>query len=297
MWVTKRTAPKAVARYWGTLIDARDKPVQAIAENATLGQAVLQLCAVADEASEGVGSPLDGHETEIEERFQFHASGLLDRDSPGSSLCEEINVTRLRVLPKMHTPQTGLTVRSLSHYLALCEPSEVVPYWIQSMSPLRDDSMNLLVVPWPFEIYPVQFRAAVPLQNEMRNMPDRFGFFTFDQRDSGDVVEAVSKLYDSALEQVGRIDGVVLPELALTEQERIDLRSFALQKNAFLVSGFGSSSQGGTRCGENQVGLDFRGVLDVTLSQRKHHRWKLDSSQVSQYRLGSLLYPEKEWWE
>ena len=31
--------------------------------------------------------------------------------------------------------------------------------------------------------------------------------------------------------------------------------------------------------------------------QSKHHRWKLDGSQIGQYGLGSLLSPERSWWE
>jgi len=297
-WAANQPPPTRAILLWNTLVNARHEPVHAISGNLSICRAILELCAIADEASEGIGSPLYGYETPSDELFLYHAAELLDRDLLGSSVCEEIHASRIRVLPKMHTPQSGLTIRSLSIYLALCQPSEVIPRWIQSASPLRGESINLLVVPWPFEVYPAQFRETEALSPEMRNMPDEFGFFTYSQRNTGDVLATVKNLFDAAVEQVGRVDGVVLPELAVTPQERNKLRSQVLKRNAFLVCGFGSKSQGRKRHGMNEVGLDF-GIppLEVSLSQAKHHRWKLDSSQIYQYRLGSLLYPEKQWWE
>jgi hypothetical protein len=78
--------------------------------------------------------------------------------------------------------------------------------------------MNLLLVPWPFRVIPSQFETAKPLKGEMKNMSDRFGFFTFRQRTNTGAVEAIQTLYETALVDMGQIDGVVLPELALSEQ-------------------------------------------------------------------------------
>jgi hypothetical protein len=241
-----------------------------------------------------MGSPLVGEESDVDEDFLYHASELLQRDLPGSSAADEIHSSRLRVLPKMHTPQNGLTVRSLSLYLGLCSANEVIPRWVEPISPFEDDSLNLLVVPWPMEVFPVQFREVSALPREMRNMPEEFGFFTFDGR-SGNVVDFVSKCYCTATEQMGRIDGVVLPELALSPGEHAELRTFLLSRNSFLVSGIGTSSNPPDGAGQNKVCLD----LPVTepLEQGKHHRWKMDSSQISQYSLGSRLDPGRMWWE
>ena len=204
----------------------------------------MKLCAIADEACQGIGSPLDGDESEVDEEFLYHAAGLLHRDLPGSSVCEELHYSRLRVLPKMHTPQNGLTIRSLSLYVCLCAPSEVVPAWIEAMSPLVEDSLNLLVVPWPMEIVPAQFRVAQPLPAEMSNMPNHFGFFTFAHRKPKvPVVDAVKALYEAACDEVGRVDGVVLPELALSESEHDALRDYVLEQGSFLVSGVGAVSR------------------------------------------------------
>ena len=64
----------------------------------------------------------------------------------------------------MHTPLSGLTIRSLSFYLSLCNSEEVLPEWVSVAGDPEQTSMNLLLVPWPFTILPSQFES-----------PDRFG--------------------------------------------------------------------------------------------------------------------------
>ncbi|MGA2597175.1 MAG: hypothetical protein ABSH09_09320 [Bryobacteraceae bacterium] len=127
--------------------------------------------------------------------FIDHAAELLSRVGH-HSLGDEIDAGRVRVLPKMHTPQMGLTIRSFAMYLALCSPSEVVPQWVNPPFRFRDDSLNLLLVSWPLEIYPIQFRASRTLVTETRNIDkDRFGLFTVDPlKRPGDVMTLVNKL-------------------------------------------------------------------------------------------------------
>jgi hypothetical protein len=271
-------------------------PLPEVPEHLGLCQDILELCAIADETCQGIGSPLDGDESDVDEEFLYYAAGLLHRDLPGSSVCNEIHSSRLRVLPKMHTPQNGLTIRSLSLYVCICAPNEVVPAWIEAMSPLVDDSLNLLVIPWPMEVFPAQFHVARPLPAEMSNMPDQFGFFTFTHKAATtSVVDVVKSLYDGARDEVGRVDGVVLPELALSASEHQDVRDYVLEQGSFLVSGVGTPSDAPKSRGENRVCLDL--PFTQPFSQQKHHRWKLDSSQITQYGLGSLLNPERDWWE
>jgi hypothetical protein len=295
-WVSRRTVPPRVSSLWARIIGLGNTPLHKVSGNQALCQDILELCAIADEACQGVGSPLDGQESKADEKFLYYGAGLLHRELPGSSACVEIHPSRLRVLPKMHTPQNGLTIRSLSLYVCLCAPNEVVPAWIEALSPLTENSLNLLVIPWPMEVFPAQFREAQPLPAEMSNMPGRFGFFTLVHRASStSVVEFVKPLYESALEEVGRIDGVVLPELALSESDHHELRNYVLGKGSFLVSGVGKTSDAPRSRGENRACLDL--PFTKPFSQQKHHRWKLDSQQIGQYGLGSLLDPERDWWE
>jgi hypothetical protein len=254
---------------------------------------------MADEASEGVGStPPDGLDAE-DEKFLYWADKLLAWNERGSSLCDEVHPSRARVLPKMHTPLSGLTIRSFSFYLSLCSIEGVSPEWIPVAGDPEQESMNLLLVPWPFRVVPSQFETAEPVRGEMKNMPDdQFGFFTFRHRENASAVsavEAIKTLYETALSEMGRIDGVILPELALSEEEHDTLRQFVLAQEAFLVSGVGEASKPSKGHGVNRVCLDI--PREEPLSQHKHHRWKLDASQIRQYGLGGRLSVDKEWWE
>jgi hypothetical protein len=183
----------------------------------------------------------------------------------------------------------------LSFYLALCNIEEVSPEWILVGSYPERESMNLLLVPWPFRVIPSQFEPAEPATGEMRNMPDRFGFFTFRQRTNTGAVEAIQTLYETALVDMGQIDGVVVPELALSDLEHTELRQFVLDREAFLVSGVGDASKTTSEHGTNRVCLDI--PHEEPRSQSKHHRWKLDTAQIRQYGLGSRLSVDKNWWE
>jgi hypothetical protein len=75
----------------------------------------------------------------------------------------------------MHTPQNGLTERWLSHYLSLCEASEATSQWLSNSFP-PSDSVNLLLIPWPFEVRVSQFREAT---HANARLPKGLGFFTF----------------------------------------------------------------------------------------------------------------------
>lgn len=83
------------------------------------------------------------------------------------------------MLPKMQTPSSGLTIRSLSLYRSLCHEGDVQPEWVLAGEHPERPTMNLLVIPWPFDISPSQFTEVPGLKEELKNMPDEFGFFIF----------------------------------------------------------------------------------------------------------------------
>jgi len=202
------------------------------------------------------------------------------------------------VLPKMHTPSSGLTIRSLSLYLSLCRQGEVQPEWVLAGGYPERPSMNLLVIPWPFDISPSQFTEVHGLKEELKNMPAEFGFFVFSQRPrsaSNDVLTVVKSLFRKAKEEMGRIDGVVLPELSITENDHEKVSEFVLSEGAFLVAGVGEESRTASKHSKNLACLDI--PFQKSILQRKHHRWKLDSSQIRQYGLGGRLDPQRQFWE
>jgi len=296
-WVASKSVPEDIVALWKSLTTTANlaRPLSDFAHNVELWQVTLQLFVFADEACAGVGSPPVSDDTPMDRTFMRRAAELLSRMGH-YSLGDEIDAGRVRVLPKMHTPQTGLTIRSFSMYLALCNPSEVVPQWVNPRYQFPDDSLNLLLVPWPLEIYPIQFRASRALATETRNIDkDRFGLFTVDPlKRPGDIMTLVTKLLDAANEHIGRVDGIVLPEAAVTPAQHEAIAKFAGDNKIFLVSGVATVPEGGTP-GCNQVSINL--PFNEELVQKKHHRWKLDESQINQYGLGSILHPEREWWE
>jgi hypothetical protein len=293
--VAGRPAPLKVREWWSSVSALRDTPVADISHREELWQALLQLCAAADEACEGVGIP--GKDDDKGNPFEVDANIVL-KQHRGGSLCRAVDPSRARVLPKLRTPRNGLTIRSLSHNLALCPTGEIQPRWIR-VPKYHEYCLNLLLIPWPEVLSPSQFKAAQPRAGSLPNMPELRGFFTYvPSPGSRDAVKQVRALFDAATERVARIDGVILPELALTWRQHAAISREVLRRNAFLIAGVAEPSTRQRNAGRNVLAFDVP-IEDqkVSLVQHKHHRWKLDGNQIRQYGLGTELDPRAAWWE
>jgi hypothetical protein len=285
--------PRAVIDLWAVLVGAAGVQVANISSIKKLTDALLQLTAIADEACRGVGIPGQPSGASADTFEQLANLDLITR----ATLCRRIEPSRLRVLPKLHNPQFGMTVRSLTHHICMVEASEVRPEWFCIPGgPAEYAGLNLLLVPWPRRVVPSQF---APVTGDLANMPEEFGFFSFEPRlDPEATTKHVVGLYERASKVVGRIHGVVFPELALTPRQHAVLRTeIAEKRHSFLISGVASTNKVGLS--SNHVSIEFptpAGV--VTLGpQHKHHRWQLDSGQILQYGLGANLNHRKRWWE
>jgi hypothetical protein len=175
-----RSLPRFVQARWRKLIKSFSMSLDQLREDPSLAHALFELAAMADEASAGVGLPRSSDISGSSASFYRRARRQLLPNDKGSSLCIEIDPTRLRILPKMHAPSKGLTIRSLSHHLALCAGDEIYPFWETSIAyASQRNGLNLLVVPWPERVKPVQFQRVPRRGSGMRNMPDNFGFFRY----------------------------------------------------------------------------------------------------------------------
>ena len=156
--------------------------------------------------------------------------------------------------------------------------------------------MNVLVLPWPYDVRPSQFRLNERLPTEMGTMSNDFGFFTYESRPAGrSLIPGLRKLLKEAKTDCGRISMVVLPELALSVRDATSVRELLSEHECVLITGVGAAGLSGYQRGNNGVQLYTPGLKPV--EQEKHHRWKLDSSQIMQYSLGNSLYHAKVWWE
>ena len=298
----RRKPPEEVQQWWAYISARRGVTLHQVSNNGSLCDALLQLCAAADEACEGVGIAAGPHSSE--HSLEFEANTLLFRE--GATLCKRVDSSRARVLPKMHSPRNGLTIRSLSHNLALIPSGEVTPNWYrlqtyhkQTAPPDQSHSLNLLVIPWPDVVTPAQFKSAVPKGGQLQNMPDKFGFFTYVPRPSPQLGKVVSDLFAQASALVGRIDGVIFPELALNAHQYRTVAQRILRNRAFLISGIAETPTRDHELGANSLAFDVPITADihVSLKQYKHHRWKLDKGQIGQYGIATELDPRTEWWE
>jgi hypothetical protein len=263
-----------------------------------LCRALLQLVACSDEASTSVGIP------PLVDRFdEFGSIRLFGGDPPGSpsTLCSDlIHPSKLRVLPKLHTPESGLTIRSLSHNLALLFGGEVEPVWVQGLFREDADALNILVVPWPELLAQRQFRSAPAERLKHSALPREFGLFRYaPEIDRRAGVRFASLLSRASL--VGNIDMVVFPELALTPREHDAVRSVLIDKapDALLIAGIIGEPERPERAGRNYVAVTVPSGegLYISFNQDKHHRWRVDRSQIAQYGLGGHLSPARRWWE
>ena len=227
--------PPLVRQLWGILTNARAVPLSMLraGDRWEVSEALLTLHALADEACAGLAAPGVASPNSFEARAWalLAEHGSLSRVSPG----------RVRITPKVQSAARGMTIRSLSRYLALCYESVDVR-WHRIEPEIRprngaadQTAYNLLLLPWPLSVAADDFR---PVSGPLDNMDARiFGFFQFAPEQSIDMRLAASVL-DAASEGGSAVDAVLLPE-ASVEPEDIPGLEVVLENHGvdFLVAG------------------------------------------------------------
>ncbi|WP_156171568.1 hypothetical protein [Dyella japonica] len=293
--------PREVKKLWRIVWSSRNVPVEQIslAENSKLCGALLTLIALADAACVGFGLPLDRDDPELD--FSFEVQKLLITHG---TFTPRLPRTRLCTLPKQHTPRLGITMRSLTHHLALFTGGEVAPTWsVQGLE--REPRFNLLVVPWPPEIFPTQFSEA-PVNYV--HFGDPFKCFNYEVKAADDLLSRTSdhQGFEGYLQQIfleakmicGDIQGIVFPEAALTPGDFQTVERVSRNHGCSCVVAGVSGRDGQEPF--NQVWMAFgldEDRSDRVVKQGKHHRWQLNRSQIEMYGLGGSLDPKFKWWE
>jgi hypothetical protein len=247
---------------------------------------LLTLNATADEACAGLG--LGRSIDEDSALYTFEANKILT--ATGS--LSRFPVSRIRVLPKMRTPQTGISIRSLSMH-ATNVRCEVGVKWLRRDYPrddIRKERLKLLIFPWPFE---VTHEAFVPVRGPLKNLAtDKFGFFEFrPQYSPADLKQTFEHALNRAQAESGPIDAVVLPECAVTDEEFESLWACSHAAGVHvLLAGVRGPNTNEARL---KAGIDD----PKPIVQHKHHRWCLDGGQIGTYNIGAALNPAVRWWE
>lgn len=276
--------PEDVAKWWTTLLSARGM-VEDLASQPRVVTALLRLMCAADEASVGIGlvAPFGS-----DDAFESEWADVMQ--DQGRTCCIEINPDRVVVLPKLHTPRSGMTLRSLSHNLALYQPGEVVPQWHNLPTFDDHDGLTLLLLPWPLVLESDCILSACGTNIVM---PDSFGFFTCDLRKDGKpIIDEVKVALATAEKAHGPVDAIVFPEGCLIGDEYTEI---SRETKKLVIAGVARVAKDGLP-GANEAAVAIpAGTFQLTWKQSKHHRWRIDSSQIDQY--GLSLDKGRDWWE
>ncbi|HEX6226413.1 MAG TPA: hypothetical protein VFZ52_18465 [Chryseolinea sp.] len=209
------------------------------------------------------------------------------------------------VLPKMRTPQTGLTLRSFSLQMSYHD-SEVEVMW-RSVPWMNKDqnAMNIMCVPWPTRINASAFQNQAETFESIRY----FGYEDSEERE-----EKIGKLVSTIKDLNNQYDihVIAFPEMSLCLSDYNYLLSVLKQEfddgklkyMPMVIAGVNEKQneqqgrQVDKRLPRNTVRLAvyFSGKW-YDMSQTKHHRWKLTRNQLIQYELSGRFSTERSWFE
>ena len=214
------------------------------------------------------------------------------------SQCERVHGS---VHYKTMTPQAGISLNSLSHYLAYVKPG-IDCHYIRGANKNSSNLYNILILPWPLRINNDFF---IHDKNPPLGMDhEHFGFFSYENKHKI-TTEMICYAIDNCEEDAYFPDLVVIPECAIERSDSSvlvdEIKQYYFGKNKKApVMIFGVFSTSTENCfGENNLDLSYESKNDdyLTESQEKHHRWALDSNQIINYKLGAVLSSNKKWWE
>lgn len=277
--------PARIDRWWAEAMRSLGTSIVSLGSDKVAGDAMLSILAAADQACDGMGF------------WRYASTDLqeegLERIRESHSLCRHVDPDRVRVLPKLHNPYDGLTLRSLSHHLALWTNREVNAQWQFVDLPSVDAGLNVLLLPWPLKINPSCF-AGTPGPTE-----EDSGYFTYTPPPFAGV-DRVRALVHEAEQAVGEVHVLVWPESSLREEEVSDIQQAFPTK--MIIAGVTVPPSHGGRYGRNMVAVanpvdEDDAVPPLPVWQSKHHRWRIDKEQVRAYGLGPSFAGYAAMWE
>lgn len=318
--------PAELLQLWGKLVECLDERVFRSPGYTTIAErwwrpAVALFC-IADEAARDIGfrTAMRSAQAEFIEApiRQRQAAATTRSQRRGPSTLSKADPDQVCVLPKSRTPRVGCTLRSLSHNLALL-PSRGLAraHWSfapAAEAPLDDGDpkpFNLVVLPMPFTVHAHAFKGRPVVDGT-------WGWFDVDphwcpRSDPGTAPAGLSAflgfidgLLDTAANDCGSVHALILPEVALSYEVFRALCDHLKGRDGFelLICGLfdGPAPVGATIRPGNYTGMvRFTRVgssagYDISIRE-KHHRWRLDRSQIETYALGSSLDVSRGWWE
>jgi hypothetical protein len=275
-------------------------------------QDVMLLLVLSDAVSEGMGFELDDTGPQTYPRIVFAQLLQLQKGNESKilpnlpqSLCWMVPSSEACVQPKTNTPKVGCTLRSLSHHLALLPSTGVVTTgWVYAAPPDSPPNLNMLLIPFPYHIDAGDFAPTVaPLDSENSYFCVKQGWL---KNDAGKkisekkVAQLLIALIDAAQREADSVHALVLPELALDGADVGKIAHYLAKSRhkleLFIAGALDNAGDGPARNSAYMARL-LDGEVAQSWHQAKHHRWRLEASQIRRYNLGFVLDPEKIWWE
>jgi hypothetical protein len=262
-------------------------------EACAFAEALIRVHAIADEACSGFG--LLGLMQVESALAKCAANLLLTAKGSLSRLPKHAGI----VLPKLRTPQQGLTLRSLSHHVTY-HVSEVEVIWRTMPWPnTEENTLNVLAVPWPQSVDLSHFKPLNDTFQSVRYFNYRPAHGTAKPLPVEGVIRALAQVEQEHCP----VHLLVFPESAMNIDEYRDL--LALLKEAgdsqqlehvpMLVAGIHREKE---EVDINEVRLaSYYAGRWYEMGQRKHHRWRLDRRQIRQYRLEGRFATARNWYE
>ncbi|MGO7116267.1 hypothetical protein [Rhizobium leguminosarum] len=290
----------------------------------------VQLLILADEACIGLGAPpIAAYPNRwLVDFFQFQYAKPFRRDNrlkrlnghradrQPTSFGIDSDADVGCVQPKGRIAAVGCNLRNLTAHLAfLPHAGNVRCHWQQPMTSTINndtDTLDILIVPLPLHLEDSWIRRSTTATPNVDTRPN-WGNFEINQRwleDEDRLVDLVMDEMKKAKAELGsnNVNGVIFPEYALNESifnricDELKLIEPSLE---FAICGSSSNCDG-----ENgnfvltalwyASATDSRGRAPskyLLTSRRKHHRWRINGSQIHDYNLTSALDADVSWWE
>lgn len=232
------------------------------------------------------------------------------------TLCQQADPDVVCVQPKGRIPDVGCSTRVFSRNLSLLRSRSTARcYWLSPPAIFNsedgviahedDGDVNVLLIPFPFEIADENFEQVG--DGASGNGANRWKRFRIRQgwlNDGEAVCSMVIDLLRVALKSRPKIHGIVFPEYALNFQlfDEICRRAVGVHPDLeFVVAG--SSDNCRHERGNWVLSRQFdnvgskQGSFGLTSARGKHHRWRLNASQIQTYGLEQQFSPNLFWWE
>ncbi len=237
-------------------------------------------------------------------------------EKPPASLTRMVDTAIVTVLPKVRVAPVGAALRNVSTNLALLPGRGEVRCSLEmrnSQVPSENvGTLDILLIPAPLSLDASNFESCSDPKLSDKTKHDemtRWENFRVRQRwiesreQQSKFLNDCVQLVRRAKQEARNVDAVVLPEYSVTYElfDRLcDRLKSAEPDLEFVIAGASSNcdkeygNQLLTRVWFNRDNAN----LHLTTSRRKHHRWRLNRSQVEGYALGASLNPRVEnWWE